>query len=392
MSTHIENEPRETGPLAGIRIIEMPAVGPVPFAGMLLAELGAEVIRIERMTGGHLGIEREHRYQTVHRSRRSIAVDLKKPEGVATILRLVEDCDGLIEGFRPGVMERLGISPATCLEINPRFVFGRMTGWGQTGPLSEFAGHDINYIAVSGLLSTLGPKNGPPTIPLNLIGDYGGGALYLCVGMLSAIVHSTHTGEGDVVDVSMLDGVTSLMTPLYGLLASGMWKNERESNFIDGGAPFYRAYETLDEKFVAVGPIEKKFYRNLLAVLDIDERSALANVHDNRDEWQPSAELLAIIFKRKTRDEWTKLFQDTDACVSPVMELKEASRHQHNMARDSFVEVDGVVQPGPAPRFMRHDLKVRCPPPDVPKGETLLASFGFKADEIAELKRNSVIR
>jgi len=392
MLTQSRNDSAGTGPLTGIRILEMPAIGPVPFAGMVLAELGAEVLRIERIDGGDLGIKRDRRYQTVHRSRQSIAVDLKKPEGVATILRLVKDCDGLIEGFRPGVMERLGISPETCLKINTRFVFGRMTGWGQTGPLSEFAGHDLNYIAVSGLLSAIGPRSGPPVIPLNIIGDYGGGALYLCVGMLSAIIHSALTGEGDVVDASMIDGVTSLMTPLYGLLASGLWKNERESNFIDGGAPYYRTYETLDEKFIAVGPIEKKFYRHLLEALDIDERSALANVHDNRNEWKPSSELLSIIIKRKTRDEWTKLLEETDACVSPVMELNEAPRHRHNMARERFVQVDGVLQPAPAPKFLRHHLKVRCPPPGKPESEALLESFGFTSDEIVELKRNGVIR
>lgn len=380
------------GPLAGTRIIEMPAVGPVPFTGMLLAEMGAEVIRIERVDSEELGIKRDRRYQTVHRSRQCIAVDLKSPEGKAAVLRMIGEADGLIEGFRPGVIERLGLSPEICLERNPRLVFGRMTGWGQEGPLSSFAGHDINYIAVSGLLAALGPKDGPPSIPLNIVGDYAGGALYLCIGMLAAIIRSSRTGEGDVVDAAMIDGVTSLMTPLYGLLAAGMWKDERQSNFTDGGAPYYRVYETSDKRFIAVGPVEKKFYLKLLAALAVDESSPLFQVHQKPDTWQPSAELLQTLFKNKTRDEWVALLEESDACVSPVMQLHEAPRHRQNSSRERFVSIDGVLQPAPAPRFRSHAAQIRSGPPAKPEGEAILASFGFETEEIERLRRLGVVQ
>jgi len=386
------NDSPKTGPLAGIRIIEMPAVGPVPFAGMLLAEMGAEVIRVERIDSDEPGIKRDRRYQTVHRSRQCIAIDLKKAEGKAAVLRMIEDADGLIEGFRPGVMERLGLSPETCLERNPRLVFGRMTGWGQAGPLSSFAGHDINYIAISGLLSALGPKDGPPSIPLNIIADYAGGALYLCIGMLAAIMHSSRTGEGDVVDAAMIDGVTSLMTPLYGLLAAAMWNDERQSNFTDGGAPYYQVYETSDKRFIAVGPVEKKFYLQMLCALGVEQSSPLFEVHEKREAWKPSAEALQTLFKKKTRDEWVALLEESDACVSPVMQLREAPYHRQNSSRERFVVVDDVLQPAPAPRFMRHASQIRSAAPAKPEGKAILASFGFESEEIERLQRLGVVQ
>ncbi len=327
------------GPLEGIRIVEFTGIGPAPFCAMVLADLGAQVIRIDRP-----GAARNHG-DVLHRSRPCIALDLKNPADVARAMRLIEKADALIEGFRPGVMERLQLGPNECLARNPKLVYGRMTGWGQAGPLADTAGHDINYIALSGALHAMGRKDVPPAPPLNLVGDFGGGGMLLAVGILAGVIEAQRSGKGQVVDAAMTDGASLLMAIIYGMRAAGAWKNERASNLLDGAAPFYDTYACADGKFLAVGAIEPQFYALLL------EKIGLA---DSPASWPEKKKQFAEIFRQKTRDEWCALLEGTDACVAPVLDLDEAPRHPHNVARQTFVEVDGVVQPAPAPRFSRH--------------------------------------
>jgi len=374
------------GPLSGIKIVELPAVGPVPFAGMLLAEMGADVIRLTRMEKTDLGIHVEPKFHTVFRSRPSLAVDLKKPEGVNAVLRLLDSADGLIEGFRPGVMERLGLSPEICLNRNPRLAYGRMTGWGQSGPLAPIAGHDINYIAISGALSAFGEKNGKPVFPLNLVGDFGGGALYLAVGMLAAILSAKSTGKGQVVDAAMVDGTVNLMTHLYGFLGSGLWQEGRGQNILDGGAHFYSVYETKDGEYLGVGPIEEKFYKQLLKEVGLADDKEMIDGFMDRKQWPALKEKLAKAFKTKTRDEWASKLESMDVCVSPVLGMKEAAEHPHMIARKMFVEIDGVLQPAPAPKFSSSDSVVRSSPSQKTESTKLLGEWGFNSDEINALK------
>jgi alpha-methylacyl-CoA racemase len=352
---------------------------------MLLADLGADILRIDRLQDAGLGIERRPQFDLLNRGRRSVAIDLKRAQGVATALRLVAQADVLIEGFRPGVMERMGLGPDPCLKRNPRLVYGRMTGWGQTGPLAQAAGHDLNYIALIGALHAIGPRGGKPVPPLNLVGDFGGGALYLAFGICAALYERAHSGQGQVVDAAMTDGAASLATLFYGLFAQGNWRDERGVNVLDGAAPYYDTYETSDGRYVALAPIETKFYAEFLAKLGLDPASLPAQ--NDRARWPELKSKFAAQFKQKTRDEWCRLFEGSDACFAPVLSLAEAPRHPHNAARGTFAEVAGVTQPAPAPRFQRTPGAIQGPPPAA-GAHTVegLAAWGFTESEIAALK------
>jgi alpha-methylacyl-CoA racemase len=344
------------GPLAGTRIIEFAGIGPGPFACMLLGDMGAEIVRIER-TGTPVADPRDY----VGRSRSAVVhLDLKDVHGKQQALELVANADALIEGFRPGVMERLGLGPDVALQVNPKLVYGRMTGWGQEGPLALAAGHDINYVSVTGALAAMGQDGLPPPPPLNLVGDYGGGALYLVVGVLAALLNAGRTGIGQVVDAAMCDGAASLMTHFFALHAQERWTARREDNLLDGGAPFYRTYRCADGRFIAVGPIESQFFSVLRDRLGHDD--ALFERQNDKAAWPAMRERLSNIFATKTRDEWTAVFAGTDACVSPVLDLEEAPRHPHLVKRATFVDEPGAVQPSPAPRFSRTPSRIQSPP------------------------------
>ncbi len=373
------------GPLQGIRIIEMAGMGPGPFCGMLLADMGADVVRVERLAASDRGIDFPPRFDLLNRNKRSVAINLKSAEGTASLLRLIEGADALIEGFRPGVMERLGVAPDVCLGINQKLVYGRITGWGQDGPLAQAAGHDLNYIALSGALHSIGPAQGKPTVPLNLIGDFGGGALYLAMGMLAAIIEAGKSGQGQVVDTAMVDGVASLMTMQYGLMQMGMWKHPRGENLLDGGAPFYDVYATSDGRHVSVGAIERRFYDELLQRMGLQDE-ALPGQND-RHGWQQLRERLAAVFATRTRDEWCAVFEGSDACFAPVLDPTEAVTHPHSVARGVYTRVDGVTQPQPVPRFSRTASALRNAPP-APGSDTaqVLADWGFDASELASLQ------
>lgn len=372
------------GPLQGLKVVELAALGPAPFCGMVLADLGAEVVRVDRadaVTGNHTSASR---LDLMGRGKKSIAVDLKNEAGVGVVLRLAEVSEVLIEGFRPGVVERLGIGPAPCLARNPRLTYGRMTGWGQAGPLSARAGHDIDYIALSGALAPIGPKE-RPTPPLNLVGDFGGGGMMLAFGVLAGVIHARETGEGQTVDAAMVDGSALLTTALHGHLAEGRWVTDRQSNLLDGAAPFYTVYETRGGGQVAVGALEPQFYEALLDGLGI--RSETLPDRTNRASWPDLRRRFADRFMERTRDEWAHLFSTVDACVAPVLDAREAAEHVHNLARSVFVEVDGVVQPGPAPRFDRTPVAIDGGPP-YPGRDTddVLARLGFSGDETGMLR------
>ncbi|HEX4111277.1 MAG TPA: CaiB/BaiF CoA-transferase family protein [Stellaceae bacterium] len=375
------------GPLAGFKIVEFAGIGPAPMCAMLLADLGAEVIRIDRLEASGLGVPSPERFKLLHRSRPSVAIDLKQEAGVALALRLAAKADALIEGFRPGVMERLGLGPEPCLKANPRLVYGRMTGWGQTGPLAPTAGHDLDYIALSGALHAIGRHGQKPTPPLNLIGDFGGGALYLAMGILAALLETGRSGKGQVVDAAMVEGAASLMTTFYGLYAGKQITLERGANFLDSGAHFYEVYECADGQFIAVAAIEPKFYAELLQRLEIDP--ATLPRQSDRAHWAEAKAALAAKFKTKNRDEWTSLFEGGDACVAPVLSLAEAPHHPQAVARDSFVSVDGVVQPAPAPRFSR----TPSGPPTAPRAPDAAAlhGWGIAAAEIERLRRGGIV-
>lgn len=347
------------GPLDGLRVLEIGAIGPTPYACMVLSDLGARVTRVDRLDPDALSGAGDPRYDFLLRGRERIAVDLKADSGREIVLRLVEGSDVLIEGFRPGVAEKLGIGPSTCLERNPRIVYGRMTGWGQDGPLAGAAGHDINYIALSGALHAIGAVDGPPTIPLNLVGDFGGGALFLVVGVLAAWIESQRSGRGQVVDAAMLDGAASLMTAIYSAFKAGFWGDERGRNLLDGGAPFYSVYETADGKHVAIGAIEPKFFRELLARLGLDPE--LVDRQYDRAAWPGLRSRLAELFRSRTRDDWAAILEGSDACFSPVLSLAEAEQHPHARARGLFESVAGVEHPAPAPRFSRTPSAIRRP-------------------------------
>ena len=370
------------GPLAGLKVVEFAGIGPGPFAAMLFADMGAEVIRIERrgVSRRPLSLLNAGPFDVLNRGRRAVAVDLKRPAGVQVALRLVAQADGLIEGFRPGVMERLGLGPDTCIACNPRLVYGRMTGWGQSGPLAHAAGHDINYIALSGALHAIGTPE-QPLPPLNLVGDFGGGALLLAWGMLAALWEARSSGQGQVVDAAMTDGAALLMAMMYGVKAGGLWSNERGANLLDGGAPFYGTYACADGKYLAVGPIEPQFYRLFLEKAGIADPE-LANQYD-LTAWPYQREKLAAILRTRTRDDWCALLEGSDACVTPVLDLEEAPQHPHNQARGTFVVVDDVLQPAPAPRLSRTPGEIHNPPPRAGQDtQAVLCEWGFTQEDI----------
>ncbi|MEQ9314422.1 MAG: CaiB/BaiF CoA-transferase family protein [Henriciella sp.] len=346
-----------SGPLSGIKIVEFQGIGPGPFCGMLLSDLGADVVRIDRAGGGGRAATPAN---VESRGRRSIALDLKNPDDVETALKLIEKADGLIEGFRPGVMERLGLGPDVVLKRNPKLAYGRMTGWGQFGPLSQAAGHDLNYIALTGALGAMGRKGERPYPPLNLIGDYGGGALYLAFGLLAAIINAKGGGEGQVVDVAMTDGAASLTSMFYGMKAMGVWSDERENNLLDGGAHFYDCYETKDGKYVSLGSIEPQFYALLVEKAGLTDPEFQNQM--SRTSWPELSDKLAKVIATKTRDEWCEIMEGTDVCFAPVLSLAEAPEHAHNKARETFVTYEGVVQPAPAPRFSKTPGAIQRPP------------------------------
>ena len=369
------------GPLTGIRVVEMAGIGPGPFTAMMLSDLGAEVIRVDRLS--HKGIG--HRANVLNRGRKSIAVDLKNPRGVETTLRLIEQADVVLEGFRPGVMERLGLGPEKCLSVNPRLIFGRMTGWGQTGPLSQAAGHDINYISIAGALGAMGYADRPPAPPLNLVGDFGGGAMYLLTGILAALVERATSEQGQIIDAAMSDGTASLLSPFFGLMAMNMWTTDRFSNRLDGGAFYYGSYECSDGRYISIGSLEPQFYALLLEKAEITD----PEFQEQLDEaaWPAKREKLTQLFKTKTRQQWCDIMEGTDVCFAPVLDLKEAPNHPHNIDRKTFVELDGVVQPAPAPRFSRTQGEIQGPAAMAGEhtGE-VLSAWNFSDQEIGELK------
>ena len=348
------------GPLEGYKVLELAGIGPGPMAAMLLADMGAEVLRVERREEAGLGVQRPLNCDVTLRSRNAIALDLKDPKDVEKVLKLISRADALIEGFRPGVMERLGLGPDTCLDTNPKIVYGRMTGFGQDGPMSKAAGHDLNYIAMSGALGAIGRAGEKPTPPLNLVGDYGGGALYLVVGILAGLLETSRSGKGQVVDAAMVDGASSLMAAAYGMFAAGLLSSKRGENVLDSGAYFYETYECLDGKFVSVAAIESKFHAEMFKLMELD--SSIVADQMNREEWPKLKEIMAERFASKTRDEWVAIMGGSDACFAPVLELDEVAKDPHNAARNTFIEIDGVLQPAPAPRFTRTPNPTPTPP------------------------------
>lgn len=380
------------GPLDGIRVLELPAIGPVPFLGMLLADLGAEVIRIDRVSDEDdpLAALPVGASGPAGRGRRSIRLDLRQTAGAVIALDLVADCDILIEGFRPGVAERLGLGPDDALARNPKLVYGRMTGWGQDGPLAARAGHDITYLAVSGLLHGMGPAAGPPIPPANYVGDFGGGALSLAVGLLAAVLSARTTGQGQVVDAAMLDGASYLATMVRTLHGHGLWRDEREANIFDGGVPNYRCYTCADGRFVAVGALEPKFWNVLVRTLSLDPASTPSPYDPSRHE--ELTDLLSTIFAGRTRDEWATVFEPLDACVAPVLTLAEAPLHPHNAVRGSFVESAGVTVSAPTPRFSTTPTRHADPPPAIgAHTEELLSGLGYDQARQAQLRTDGVI-
>ena len=378
------------GVLSGYRIVEFAGIGPAPMAAMLLSDMGAEVLRLDRVEESHLGIPMEHRYNLLCRGRRSVAIDLKHREGREAALKLIAGSQGLIEGFRPGVMERLGLGPEDCLARNPRLVYGRVTGWGQDGPLARAAGHDINYIALTGALHGIGERDGLPVPPLNLVGDFGGGGVYLALGLVAGMLEAGTSGKGQVIDAAMVDGAASQMTYVYGLRAGGQWTDSRAENTLDGGAPNYRAYETRDGKYIAIGPVEPKFWAGLLQRIGAAEEG-LRQLED-RSKWPPMCERLAAIFRTRTREEWRQLLEGSDVCFAPVLDMGEAPLHPHNRERQTFVEVEGVPQPAPAPRFSRTPSRIqRAPAKPGEHTRDALKDWGFSDAELDRLQEDGVI-
>jgi alpha-methylacyl-CoA racemase len=378
------------GPLTGVKIIEMAGMGPGPFCGMLLADMGADVVRIERLMLGDRGIDFLPQFDLLNRGKRSVAIDLKSDEGRAALLTLISQADALIEGFRPGVMERLGLGPAECLSNNPRLVYGRITGWGQEGPLAQAAGHDLNYVSLAGAVHSIGPAEGKPSVPLNLIGDFGGGALYLAMGLLAAIIEARQSGKGQVVDAAMVDGVASLMTMQYALKQMGAWPGARGRNLLDGGAPFYDVYETSDGHYISIAPVEGRFYKELLDRIGLKDDDLPAQ--NDPKGWDKVRQRLDIIFKSRSRLEWSGLLEGTDACFAPVLDLMEATQHPHNVERNVYAEIEGVVQPNPAPRFSRTRSTVSHGAPKVGANtKDVLADWGFPLEQINDLQNKGFI-
>lgn len=376
---------QKKGPLAGVRVVELAGIGPGPLAGMMLADMGADVLRIERPGETDLGVKRERRFDLMLRGRKSIALDLKDPQAVAAVLDLVESADVLIEGFRPGVTERLGLGPDACLSRNPKLVYGRITGWGQTGPLAHTAGHDVNYIALTGALNAIGQRGQPPAIPPAYLGDFAGGGMFLVAGVLAALIEAGKSGKGQVVDAAIVDGAAALGSVFFGLVAAGQWNPERGTNVLDSGAHYYNVYQCKDGGWISVGPIEARFYRDLLERIGIDPAS-LGEQLDPAN-WEAAGERLAALFRMRTRDAWCALLEGTDACFAPVLSYEEAPQHAHLKARETFVEIDGIMQPAPAPRFSRTPSALPTPPraPDVRDYAHTLAGW-LPAGRIADVR------
>lgn len=380
-----------SGPLRGLRVIELAGIGPVPLCGQLLADLGADVVLVDRLQASGLGLSLPRRFETNLRSRRSVAIDTRRPEGREAVLRLVAGADVLLEGFRPGAAEAMGLGPADCLARQPALVYGRMTGFGQDGPLARSAGHDLNYIALTGALHAIGAAGGAPVPPLNLVGDYGGGALYLAFGVMAALFERQRSGRGQVVDAAMVDGAASLMTIFYGLQAAGQWGGPRGGNLLDGGAPFYACYRTADGRWLSVAPLEPKFFAEFVRLAGLDP-SWPARQYD-RSGWPALRDAIADRLAERSRDDWMTVFAGSDACVAPVLDMTEAASHEHAQARDAFVRVGGIVQPGVAPRFDRTRPGVPTAPPE-PGADTeaVLAEAGYDAAEVARLRAAEVVR
>lgn len=373
------------GPLHGRKIVEIAGIGPGPFAAMMLADMGADVIRVSRPSSGMLSMAENEKLDFGNRGKRCIALNLKDPQAVDVVLRLIDEADAMLEGNRPGVMEKLGLGPDVCLQRNPRLVYGRMTGWGQDGPLAHAAGHDLNYIALTGALHAIGEKGGKPVVPLNLIGDFGGGGLLLAYGIVCAILEAQSSGKGQVVDAAMVDGASALMTMMYGAFQSGFWRDERGSNMLDGGSHFYGVYETKDGKYVSIGSIEPQFYAQLLAKLGLADEQ-LPHQHDAR-RWDALKERFAAVFRSRTRDEWCAIMEGSDVCFAPVLALGEVATHSHAVARAGFFENDGIWQPAPAPRFSR--TVPATPATAVRIGadtDAILAAIGYDARQIEALR------
>jgi alpha-methylacyl-CoA racemase len=377
------------GPLNGVKILEIAGIGPGPFASMMLSDMGAEILRIDRAQSvrGETG---PPPLDFLARGRRSIGLDLKNPDGVEMLLQLVERADAILEGFRPGVMERLGVGPDVCLARNPRIVYGRMTGWGQEGPLAQVAGHDINYIALAGALEGIGRKGEKPLPPLNLVGDFGGGGMLLAFGVACALVERAVSGKGQVVDAAMVDGAAALMAIFHGAEQSGWWKNERGTNMLDGGAHFYDTYETSDGKYISLGSIEPQFYAELIQKLDLADAELPGQM--DRSQWESLSERFTDLFKTKTRDQWCEILEGSDVCFAPVLSMSEAREHPHIKARNTFVEVAGAPQPAPAPRFSRTPCEISAPPPHAGQHtDEALGDWGFDASQIARLRDSKAI-
>ena len=379
-----------SGPLVGYKVIELAGIGPNPMCAMMLADMGAEVIRVDRVVDAGLGVPLDPKYALLDRGRRSIAVDLKQPAGIELILRMAAHSDALIEGFRAGVTERLGLGPEDCFKRNPKLVYGRVTGWGQDGPLAKVAGHDVNYIALTGAAYAIGNADRPPSPPLNLVGDFGGGGMLLAVGVLAALLEAQKSGRGQVVDAAMTDGAAILMTALYGMHGAGLWSDQREANILDGGAHFYDTYETQDGGYISIASIEAKFYDEFL------ERTGFTDParadHKDRTRWATRAKDMTALFKTKTRDEWCKVLEGTDVCFAPVLNMREAPKHPHNVARKTFIEHNGVTQPAPAPRFSRTPSQIqKAPSKHGADTEPVLRDWGLSGEEIARLKANGTV-
>ena len=379
------------GPLTGIKVVEMAGIGPAPMCAMMLSDMGAEVIRVDRVQDAGLGIAMQPEFSYLTRGRPSIAMDLKNPDAIATLLQLIDGADVVLEGFRPGVMERLGLGPDVCIARNPKLVFARVTGWGQEGPLSAGAGHDLNYIALSGALHAIGRSNAePPAIPLNLVGDFGGGTMFVLTGILAALLECKSSGRGQVVDAGMVDGALSLMTSIYGMKAAGIQSDKRAENILDSGAHFYNVYETSDGKYVSIGSIEKKFYEELLEKLELDPATLPKQM--DRSQWPALKEKMVAIFRTKTRDEWCRIMENTDICFAPVLTLEEAPRYPHNRERNAFVEVAGQLHPAPAPRFSRTPSSIKGPAPRAGSNtDAALAAWGINSAQLASLRAAGAI-
>ena len=379
------------GPLAGLRIVEFAGIGPGPFCGMMLADHGAEVIRIDRASGARGGSQPVATGDVLARGRKSIALNLKTAEGVALARKLCASADGIIEGYRPGVMERLGLGPEVLLQDNPRLVYGRMTGWGQTGPYAPYAGHDINYIALAGALAHYGRAGGKPTPPINMVGDFGGGGMMLAFGMVSALLNVAHGGEGQVIDAAMTDGTAVLMGMIHGMKNMGVWSEDLGANMLDTGAHFYDTYETSDGKFISIGSIEPQFYAELRRLLGLEDDKDF-DVQHNREKWRALKDKFATLFKTKTREEWDALLEHTDVCYAPVLTMSEAANHPHNVTRATFVKIGNDIQPAPAPRYSATATdKPRPAPMPGDDSDAILAGLGMDTHEIAALREAGTV-